>query len=170
MEVSLEEKDIRLMKSFSYYAMGNITDGIKILEEGLKIYPDSKRMFNNLSIFLSDLGKFDQAKEAIEKAIKIDPLEANFYDTYGEILMYAKKYESAIEKFTQALTINPTGWFAFHTFLKLTKCYKSLGMHDKANICYDKAKILTEKVLPGKRKLYLDKLDENIKELGKVSI
>ena len=59
-------------------------------------------MFNNLSINLSELGKFDEAKEAIEKAIKIDPLEANFYDTYGEILMNAKKYESAIEKFTQA--------------------------------------------------------------------
>ena len=165
-----EGKDICMMKSFSYYAMGNTTDGIKILEDGLKIYPNSKRMFNNLAIFLSNLGKFDEAKEAIEKAIKIDPLEANFYDSYGEILMNAKKYEEAIEKFTQALIINPTGWFAFHTFLKLTKCYKSLGMLDKANTCYEKAKFLIEKVLPGKRKMYVDKLDESIKELNKIPI
>ncbi|GAH65519.1 unnamed protein product, partial [marine sediment metagenome] len=33
-----------------------------------------------------------------------------------------------------------------------------------------KAKILTEKVIPGKRKMYLEQLDESIEELNKVSI
>lgn len=160
-----EDKDIHTMKSFSYYAMGNITEGVKILEEGLKVYPDSIGMLNNLAISLSSLGKFKEALEAIEKAIKLDPLEANLYDTYGEIFMFAKEYKTAIEKFTQALDMSPTGWFAFHTFLKLSKCYKGLGMIEEATTCYEKAKILTEKVIPGKRKVYLDQLEQTFEDL-----
>ncbi len=160
-----EDKNILQMKSFSYYASGNITEGVKILEEGLKVYPDSIGMLNNLSIFLSSLGKFEESLDTIEKAIELDPLQANLYDTYGEILMFAKEYKAAIEKFYQALEMNPTGWFAFHTFLKLSKCYKSIGMLEEATTCYDKAKILTEKVIPGKRKVYLDQLEESFEEL-----
>ncbi len=63
--------------------------------------------------------------------------------------------------------MSPTGWFRFHTFLKLSKCYQSLGMLEEATTCYDKAKILTEKVIPGKRKVYIDKLEEGIAELNR---
>jgi len=161
-----EDKDIRQMKSFFYYASGNITEGVKILEESLKVYPDSIGLLNNLSVFLSSLGKFEEALDTIKKAIELDPLEANLYDTYGEILMFAKEYKAAIEKFYQALEMSPTGWFAFHTFIKLSKCYKSLGMLEEATTCYDKAKSLTEKVIPGKRKIYLDQLKDIFEELN----
>jgi len=165
-----EEKHIRTMKSFSYYLLGNIVEGVKILEEGLKVYPDSIGMLNNLAIFLSSLGKFDEAVDKVEKGIELDAQEANLYDTYGEILMVEEKYEAAIEKFYQALKINPIGWFAFHTFLKLSKCYKGLGMIEEATTCYEKAKLLTEKVIPGKRKVYIDHLEESIEELSKVPL
>ena len=165
-----EDKDIRKMKSFSYYSFGNLVEGIKILEESLEIYPNSIGMLNNLGVFLSYSGKFPEAVEAIEKAIEIDPNEANLFDTYGEILLLSKDYKAAIEKFYHALEMNPTGWFAFHTFLKLSKCYKALGMMEEATTCFEKAKILTEKVLPGKRKMFLEQLDEIIKELGKAPV
>ncbi len=84
--------------------------------------------------------------------------------------MFAEDYEAAIVKFTQALDMSPTAWFAFHSFLKLSKCYKALGMDDKAITCYEKAKELTEKVIPGKRKLYIDQLEESIEDLDKVHI
>ena len=155
------DKEIRQMKSFSYYVLGKIEEGVKFLKESIKIYPDAVAMLNNLSVFLGSLGKIDEALEVIEKTIEIEPRDANLFDTYGEILMFAEKYEAAIEKFYQALEMNPTGWFAFHTFIKLSKCYKGLEMLEEAATCYDKAKILTEKVLPGKRKVYLDQLDES---------
>ena len=163
-----ELKSIYQMNSFAYFAMGNITEGIRILNEGLKLYPEAIGMLNNKAIFLSDIGKFDEAVKFIEKAIAIDPLEANLYDTYGEVLMKAENYEQAIVKFTQALDMSPTGWFTFHTFLKLSKCYKSLGYLEKAIVCFDKAKDLTKKVIPGKRKMYLDQLDESFEELDKI--
>jgi len=160
-----EDKSIRKLKSFSYYALGNITEGIKILEESLEIYPNSIGMLNNLSVFLSGIGKHKEALETIEKAIELDPLEANLFDTYGEILMFAKEYKAAVEKFYQALEMSPTGWFRFHTFLKLSKCYKSLGMLEEATTCHEKAKILTEKFIPGKRKVYLDQLEASFEDL-----
>jgi len=165
-----EEKDIYQLKSFSYFATGKIPEGIKLLEESLKIYPETIGMLNNLAIFQSYIGKYDEAIETIKEALEIKPKEANLYDTYGEILMISKDYKAAIEKFYQALEINPVGWFAFHTFLKLSKCYKSLGMLEEATTCFEKAKILTKKVMPGKRKLYLEELDETIEELNKIQI
>ena len=165
-----ENKAIYQMKSFSYFAMGNTSEGIKILEEGLKMYPEAIGMLNNKAIFLSSTGKFEEARESIEKAIELDPIDANLYDTYGEVLMDSQNYEAAIVKFSQALEMSPNGWFTFHTFLKLSKCYKSLGMPEEATTCYDKAKILTEKVIPGKRNVYLDQLDEVIEELNKIPL
>ena len=160
-----ESKSIYQMKSFSYYALGNAVESIKILEEGLKDYPDSIGLLNNLSVSLSRLGKFEEALVTIKRAIELEPLDANLYDTHGEILMFAQEYETAIEKFYQALEMSPTAWFAFHTFLKLSKCYKSLGMLEEATTCHDKAKILTEKVIPGKRKVYLDQLEKSFEDL-----
>jgi tetratricopeptide (TPR) repeat protein/Mn-dependent DtxR family transcriptional regulator len=165
-----ENKDIHKMTSFAYFAMGNTTEGIKILEEGLKLFPEATGMLNNKAIFLSNLERFDEAVKSIEKAIELDPLDANLYDTYGEVLMDSQNYEAAIVKFTQSLEMSPNGWFTFHTFLKLSKCYKSLGELEKATVCFDKAKILTEKVIPGKKNMYLDQLDESVKELNKIPL
>jgi len=165
-----ENKDIYKMTSFAYFAMGNTTEGIKILEEGLRLFPEATGMLNNKAIFLSNVERFDEAVESIEKAIELDPLDANLYDTYGEVLMDSQNYEAAIVKFTQSLEMSPNGWFTFHTFLKLSKCYKSLGELEKATVCFDKAKILTEKVIPGKRNMYLDQLDESVKELNKIPL
>jgi tetratricopeptide (TPR) repeat protein len=150
--------------------MDDILAGIRILEEGLKKYPNAIGLLNNKAVFTATIGRFEEAIEAIEKAIELDPLDANLYDTYGEVLMKSQNYEAAIVKFTQALEMSPNGWFTFHTFLKLSKCYKSLGDLEKATTCYDKAKILTEKVIPGKRKMYLDQLEQSIEELSKVDI
>lgn len=165
-----EEKDILQMKSFSYFMMGDTKGGIESLRQSLQKYPDSIGMLNNLAIFLSYTGEFKEAIETIEKAIKIDPTEANLVDTYGEVLMLAKEYNAAIAKFIHALEMNPTAWFGFHTALKLAKCYKALGNEEEAEKYFKEAEILTEKVIPGKRKMYLDQLEDVIEELEKVPI
>jgi len=38
-------------------------------------------------------------------------------------------------------------------------------MLEEATTCHDKAKILTEKVIPGKRKAYLEQLEKSFEEL-----
>jgi tetratricopeptide (TPR) repeat protein/Mn-dependent DtxR family transcriptional regulator len=154
-------KSLYQLRSFTYYAMDKYLEVIKTIDEALELYPDSTGLLNNRAISLSNLGRYDEAFEAIEQAIELDPLDANLYDSYGEVLMISKNYKGAIEKFTQALEANPRGWFAFHTFLKLAKSYKHLEMRDEASTCYAKAQMLTEKVIPGKRKLYMDQLQEN---------
>ncbi len=160
-EFPQERKNLYKLRGFTYYTMGKDLEAISTLDEALDLYPDSSGLLNNRSISLSNIGRYDEAIKTIEKAVKLDPLDANLYDTYGEVLMNSKNYKGAIEKFTQALEANPRGWFAFHTFLKLAKSYKQLGMREEATTCYAKAKILTEKVIPGKRKLYINQLEEN---------
>ncbi len=156
-----ERKSLYQLKSFTHYTMGNYLEVIKTLDDALDLYPNSPGLLNNRAISLSNIGRYDEAIETIEKAIEIEPLDANLYDTYGEVLMNSKNYKGAIEKFTQALEANPRSWFAFHTFLKLAQSYKHLGMRVEAATCYEKAKTLTEKVIPGKRKLYMIQLQES---------
>jgi len=156
-----ERMSLYKIKGFAYCIMGEDLEVVETLDEALDLYPDSPGLLNNQSISLSKIGRYDEAFETIEKAIEIDPTDANLYDTYGEVLMNSQEYEKAIEKFTQALEANPRGWFAFHTFLKLAKSYKHLGMREEASTCYSKAKLLTKKVIPGKRKLYIDQLEDS---------
>ena len=133
-------------------------------EKAISMEPSEKhlsRYYQLYSYILNETNGTVEALVEIEKAIELEPLDANLYDTYGEVLMISKNYKGAIEKFTQALEANPRGWFAFHTFIKLAQSYKHLGMRVEAATCYTKAKMLTEKVIPGKRKLYIDQLQEN---------
>jgi tetratricopeptide (TPR) repeat protein len=157
----LERKKLYQLRAFTYSTMGKDLEVIKTIDEALDLYPDSSGLLNNRAISLSIIGRHDEALETIEKAIELDPLDANLYDSYGEVLMNSKNYKGAIEKFTQALEANPRSWFAFHTFLKLAQSYKHLGMRVEAATCYEKAKTLTEKVIPGKRKLYMIQLQES---------
>jgi tetratricopeptide (TPR) repeat protein len=162
------QEDLHLCrtKSFTYSIMGEYLEGVKTLDKGLISYPDSTGLLNIKAILLSNLGRIEEAIEVIEKAIELDPADGNLYDSHGEILMKSGDYESALEKFNEALETEPTGWFIFHTYIKISQCYKKMEILDKADEYYERAKILIEKVLPGKRKILLAQLEESFEELN----
>jgi len=114
-------------------------------------------MLAHYVILLKNKGKEEDSQrlkgEAIttaEKLISIAPKVGNFFDSYGEMLMMFEDYENAIEQFQKALKLEPHGWFAFSTIAKMGNCYKKIGDLEKAIEFFEKAQILSERMLPGK--------------------
>jgi tetratricopeptide (TPR) repeat protein len=154
-----------LQKSYIYVHLKQYEKALIAVEEGLDLNPEDMNFLNNRTIILGYLGRKKEAVEAAEKLIKLFPKNGNCFDTYGEVLMALEEYENAIEKLKKAQELEPTGWFAFHTCLKMGECYKELRKYEEALEYYEKAKKLTEKMHPNESKDTLPKAEKLISEI-----
>ncbi|MFX1307947.1 MAG: tetratricopeptide repeat protein, partial [Promethearchaeota archaeon] len=145
--------------------MKRYEESLKIIDELLKTHPNGIKLLNNKAIFLAFMGKKDEAIETAEYLISLNPNLGNSYDTYGEILMNFKDYENAIKKYEHALKIESLGGFTFQTCAKLGLCYQELKKYDQALKYFEKGKLLTERMIPSERELYLHKSEEYLSEL-----
>lgn len=76
--------------------------------QGLAIDPENVECLNYRALSLSQLGKGEQAVEAVEKAIAMAPLDASCYASSGWILLsHGKSHQKALEYFREALRLNP---------------------------------------------------------------
>ncbi|MFX0035163.1 MAG: tetratricopeptide repeat protein [Candidatus Hermodarchaeota archaeon] len=156
---------LHFQKSFILFGMKRYEESLKIIDELLKTHPNGIKLLNNKAIFLAFMGKKDEAIETVEYLISLNPNLGNSYDTYGEILMNFKDYENAIKKYEHALKIESLGGFTFQTCAKLGLCYQELKKYDQALKYFEKGKLLTERMIPSERELYLHKSEEYLSEL-----
>ena len=82
--------------------------------------------------------------------------------------MNFKDYEEAIKKFEMALKVAPKGVFVHNSWLKMGRCYQHLGRYKYAEDCYEKAKILGERLHPSDRELFGNKADSYLSEVRKL--
>jgi len=179
MEVLLEKfpqrrKKILKIKSSTYSKIGMPEEGLNLLEELLKEYPDDINIINNLAIMLANAKRKEEAIAMAEKQIELYPKEGNAYDTYGEILMDFGKYDEAIEQFEIALEVDPSGWFAFHAHTKMGNCYRELKKYELAKKHFIIGCQLEEKLLPNENHIdahdphrYLAEIEKLIEEENK---
>ncbi|MFX1593906.1 MAG: tetratricopeptide repeat protein [Promethearchaeota archaeon] len=159
------KRNLLLQKSFALVMLKQYEKALKIVDNALEIYPKDANLLNNKAIILGYLKRRDEAIETAEELVSLVPNYGNTYDTYGEVLMSFKEYDKAIEKLQIALNLEPTGWFAFHTRLKMGKCFKNLGKFKEALAYYEKGKKFTEKIHPSEREHYLNKAEKLISEI-----
>ncbi len=82
--------------------------------------------------------------------------------------MNMEEYEKAISKLEIALELQPLGYSAFVTSLKLGSCYQKLQKYDKALEYFEKGKLLTERMMPSTRELYLNQTEKYLSDLRKI--
>ncbi|MHA1987408.1 MAG: hypothetical protein ACW98D_12280 [Promethearchaeota archaeon] len=145
---------LNLNKSFIFYVKEEYEDALETLEDSLKDFPEFKHLINNKAVILGKLKREKEAFEAMENLIELGPLDGNSYDSYGELLLDFGKYEEAIVKFEKAIELDPTGWYLASTYMKMGRCYKNLGDHEKEEECINKSKELERKMLPSEVNLY----------------
>jgi tetratricopeptide (TPR) repeat protein len=76
--------------------------------QGLAIDPENVECLNYRALSLSELGKGEQAVEAVESAIAVAPLDASCYASSGWILLsHGKCHQKALDYFREALRLNP---------------------------------------------------------------
>ncbi|MFX1493673.1 MAG: tetratricopeptide repeat protein [Promethearchaeota archaeon] len=140
------EKDIKMKKASVLKKMRNIKDGLKIINELTKKYPEDKDLLSYKAYWFQYLNKKDEAFEIMENLTKSETERGIFHDTYGEILMNFGHYDRAIKEFSKAIEMESEGNSIYQTYIKLGICYKELEKYDLAVKNLNKGKELSNKV------------------------
>ncbi len=116
--IRLFEKSLEIQPTAEAYTymgwthshMGDYKRAIEEAEKAIRIDPDFGNPYNDIGVYLIELGREDDAIPYLEKAMR-----AKRYCCYqfphfnmGRILLKKKMYEKAREQFKKALDIDPT--------------------------------------------------------------
>ena len=148
--------------------MKKYEEGLKVIEDITELNEKNATILNNKAVLYAALNKKDDAVDLIRSVIKMFP-DGNYYDSYGEILMTFQDYEGATKQFQEALNLEPNGWFSYQTHIKMGLCYKGLGNYEKAIEHFKIGKMLTERMLPSMRDVYINQTKDYIKELEQLT-
>ncbi|MFX0020389.1 MAG: winged helix-turn-helix domain-containing protein [Promethearchaeota archaeon] len=140
------EKDIKMKKASVLKKMRNIKEGLIIINELIKKYPEDNDLLSYKAYWLQYLNKKEEAFDIMEKLIKIKPERGIYHDTYGEILMNFGYYDNAIEEFSRAIEIESEASFIYQTYIKSGICYKELENYDLAVENLNKGKELLNQI------------------------
>ena len=139
------DKDINLLKAVVLRRMQIIQEGLDIINELIKKYPDDNSLLSYKAYWLQFLDKKQEALDTIQEVSSKEPDNGVYEDTFGEILMYFQEYEEATKKFVKSLVLGIDEWYIFQTYIKLGICYNATGNLDLALLNLEKGKEMTEK-------------------------
>ena len=139
------EKDIKILKATVLRRMQNVEDGLDIINNLIKSYPNDNDLICYKAYWLQYLDDKEGAVNLIKELTKREPNNGLYQDTYGEILMYFEDYEEAANKFVKAMVLGSDDWYIYQTYIKLGICYQSLEKYDLALKNLYEGKKLTKK-------------------------
>jgi tetratricopeptide (TPR) repeat protein len=68
--------------------------------------------YNSLGFLYANLGRYDEAEQALKKYTELLPNEPNPHDTYAEVLMRQGKFDESIAEYKKSLSIDPKFYFS----------------------------------------------------------
>ncbi len=81
------------------------------------------------AVFLSGLGRHDEALVMVKRALMLDPLSLIINDDLAWVLFLARKYDQAIEQYQKTLDMDPSFLPAHH---EIGLAYEQKGMYEEA--------------------------------------
>lgn len=84
---------------------GRFADALPFYDDFLKKYPFSSALFTEKATIFYNLGRTDEAKEAIKRSLSIDPKSSVAYLNLGNICIIEKNYKKAEESFLMCLKL-----------------------------------------------------------------
>jgi serine/threonine-protein kinase len=98
-------------------------------ERALALDSDYATAHHWYAIYLTAMGRFDEARVAIAKAQALEPTSLTINTDLGFVLYYGRQYEAAVGQLRMVIEMNPA--FALAR-LWLGRTYQQMGMHDDA--------------------------------------
>ncbi len=122
-----EHKNIEIKRAYVLKEKRNLEEGLKIINNLLKVYPDDNDLLVYKAYWLQYLARKEEAIETIQNLIEVDPDKGIYHDTYGEMLMSFQDYKNAKNEFLKSIETSSDDWYIFQTYIKLGICDKELG-------------------------------------------
>ncbi|GIV32668.1 MAG: hypothetical protein KatS3mg031_0203 [Chitinophagales bacterium] len=99
----------------SFYAEdGNHTEALKVLEKGIKRYPENVNLLiDELNIYIKE-GRETEAISKLEKAAELDPNNAQIYYVLGAAYDKAGKKEQAEAAYKKCIELDPENYSAYN--------------------------------------------------------
>jgi DNA-binding winged helix-turn-helix (wHTH) protein/TolB-like protein len=98
------------------------------LDRAIELDPDSSVAHHWKGVYLSLLGRLDEAKGEMHRALELDPLSLIITADIGQLHYFAREYDQAIDYCNRALALDNEFWVA-HVYL--TYIYRAKGMEQK---------------------------------------
>jgi tetratricopeptide (TPR) repeat protein len=142
---SEHEKEIKIKRASVLRRMQKIEEGLEIIDDLIKNYPEDSDLLNYKAYWLQYLDKKEESLNIVQDLVMRFPNNGTYHDTYGEILMYFEEYKKASEQFLEALDLARNEWYIHQTYIKLGICYKELKKYELAIENLEKGLEVTEK-------------------------
>jgi tetratricopeptide (TPR) repeat protein len=115
---------------------GNYIDGINLLRDFVKKYPQQPAGLANLAIGLHRIGELKEALSCCDFAITYAPFYTRLYSIKGNILQKLKQFEEAITNYNRSIMLNPNNAIAYNNrgnaFQALQKTEEAIANFDRA--------------------------------------
>ena len=98
------------------------------LDRAIELDPDSSVAHHWKGVYLSLLGRLDEAKAEMHRALELDPLSLIITADIGQLHYFAREYDQAIDYCNRALALDSDFWAAH---LYLTYIYREKGTEQK---------------------------------------
>ena len=122
-----EHKSVEIKRAYILKEQRNVEDGLKIINNLIKNYPEDKDLIVYKAFWLQYLARKEEALETIQKLIEENPDNGMYHDTYGEMLMSFQDYSTAKNEFLESIELSSEDWYISQTYIKLGICEKELG-------------------------------------------
>jgi tetratricopeptide (TPR) repeat protein len=96
-------------KGWTYSHMGDLERAIEEAEKAIRLDPDFGNPYNDIGVYLIELGKDEAAVQYLEKAVKAKRYCCHQFPHFniGRIYLKKKQYEKARDEFKKSLAIDP---------------------------------------------------------------
>jgi DNA-binding winged helix-turn-helix (wHTH) protein/TolB-like protein len=98
------------------------------LDRALELDPNSSLAHHWKGVYLSLLGRLDEAKAEMHRALELDPVSLIITADIGQLHYFASEYDQAIDYCNRALALDNDFWVAR---VYLTYIYREKGMEQK---------------------------------------
>jgi serine/threonine protein kinase/Tfp pilus assembly protein PilF len=105
-------------------------------KRAIELDPNYAYAHINYSLYLSEMGRHDEAIKEAKRGLESDPLSLEINNALGWVLYLARRYDREIEQFQNLLEIDQNYWAAH---LNLANAYAGKGMYKIAIVEAQKA-------------------------------
>jgi TolB-like protein/DNA-binding winged helix-turn-helix (wHTH) protein/Tfp pilus assembly protein PilF len=109
-------------------------------KRAIELDPNNANAHHTYGLYLSDLGRHDEARAQMQRTLELDPLAPFAYANLGSIYWSNHDFDRAIQQLKRALEIDPS---LNYTHFYLGEVYESLERYDEAFEGFEKYRVLS---------------------------